>query len=114
MPKAKAILEMKESGFSREAIRHAVRSFQLPLACHLLKGDYPGDEVHSALYNLRTAELAEFPAKKERGQWGEIIAVCVEALRFILAEILNPAVPFTADGGDERVCAGCSFFYLCR
>lgn len=111
-PRAKTILSGVEH--SRGAIRNVIRSFQLPLYWHFLRGRYPGAQIGTALYNLRTLTMHEFPPRRDRDHTEEIVGECVKALDAVLAEIANPNVPFTADEEDKRRCAACPFFSLCR
>jgi len=111
-PRGRAVLEMSE--FSRESVKRAVRSFQLPLYCYFVGKRYGGVAVRAAAYNLRTLELNEFPGRRECERGEELMEKCLSALGFIIGEILNPDVPFRADEENERRCARCPFFYLCR
>lgn len=111
-PRGRAILELDE--LSRETIRDTVRSFQLPLYYRLVRDRYADAQVRAALYNLRTNRPIEFPAEREAESCGDIMRKCMEALTFIIEEILSPDVPFRADEENKRRCAQCPFFYLCR
>jgi len=111
-PRSSALLTLEQS--SREAIRDAVRSFQLPLYCHFAGEKYKGIDITAALYSLKTLDMAEFPAHRDRDKAGEIMEKCMDALRRILSEINDPAVPFAADERDRRRCSRCAFSLLCR
>ncbi|NOZ63806.1 MAG: hypothetical protein GXO71_02485 [Caldiserica bacterium] len=75
---------------------------------------YKDNRVEAGLYSLRTAKIDSFPKKKDIPHQEEIMSICMEALHFIMKEILHPAVNFTADDEDARYCKYCPFFYLCR
>ena len=111
-PRSRAILEMGD--LSRETIRDTVCSFQIPLCYHLVKGRYGEERVGAALYDLRAAQLVEFPAKGDAERCGEIMEKCMTALSAVAAEIVDPDVPFVADDGDKVRCERCPFFYLCK
>lgn len=111
-PRAKAILEMGD--LSRETIRDTVCSFQLPLCHYLVKERYGEERIGTALYDLRAAELVEFPAARDADSCDEIMAKCMTALAAVAAEIVDPSVPFVADDGDKVRCERCPFFYLCK
>lgn len=111
-PRARAILGM--SDLSREAVRDAVCSFQLPLCYHLVKGRYGEERIGTALYDMRAAELVEFPGKGDAAGCDEIMEKCMRALAAVAAEIVDPDVPFAADDSDKIRCARCPFFYLCK
>jgi hypothetical protein len=111
-PRARAILEM--SDLSRETIRDAVCSFQLPLCYHLAKVRYGEERAGTALYDLRSAQLIEFPGKRDAERCDEVMAKCMTALAAVAAEIANPEIPFVADDGDKARCSRCPFFYMCK
>lgn len=93
----KPVRQIAGMEFSRESIRDAVRSFQIPLYFFYLDREFQGKPVNAALYNLRTLQLNKFlsggPAEAPRD---EIRSVFLEALDFVIREIWNPAVPFAA------------------
>ena len=76
---------------SREYIRDHVKSFQMPLYAHYLGRQFPGVEVKSALYHLRTLGMDTFSGPVE-GYF--------KALDFIMAEIFNLEIPFVDDPVD--------------
>jgi hypothetical protein len=82
---------------SRETIREAIPSFQIPLYFHYLDKQFPGQPVNAALYNLRTMELHKFIDPSKSPDRKTVREAFLNALNFILAEILNPAVPFEED-----------------
>ncbi len=107
--------KLEAAGFSRPAIKNSVRSFQLPLYLHLAREKYRAEAMDAALYYLRTGEMSrlladprDFPARDK------IMDVCLRALDFLLTEIVDPGVAFSADEEDVRYCRNCPFFYLCR
>jgi ATP-dependent exoDNAse (exonuclease V) beta subunit len=87
---------------TREYIRDHIRSFQMPLYVHYLRKQFPGREVNSALYHLRTMSIDKFlkgpPVKDVEG----LLAGYFKALDFIMAEIYNLEIPFIDDPVEIR------------
>ena len=65
----------------------------------------------AALYYLRKISLVEFPGEEHIPQKEQIMEKCLQALQYILSEIINPAVGF---GPDEDSCRNCQFGDICR
>ena len=110
--------KLDDKTFSRDAIKKAVRSFQLPLYC-LLAGKSEGADVNAALYYLRHAEREGGFKKLFRDEDApetrrEALSAYGDACGFIANEIFDPTVPFTPDMEDPAACEHCPFFYLCR
>ena len=59
-PMPKDISAMEDDNLTREYIRDHVKSFQMPLYVHYLRKQFPGREVNSALYHLRTMSMDKF------------------------------------------------------
>ena len=59
-PMPKDISVMDDLTLTREYIRDHVKSFQMPLYVHYLRKQFPGREVNSALYHLRTMSMDKF------------------------------------------------------
>ncbi|MBI5873085.1 MAG: PD-(D/E)XK nuclease family protein [Candidatus Omnitrophica bacterium] len=102
-------------GFSREALKNTVKSFQLPVYYCLVKQEHKGEKINACLYNIRDLGKNLF-FRNEEGidQREEIMVVYLKALGHLCAQILDPKVHFKADQEDSRYCANCPFFYLCR
>jgi hypothetical protein len=104
----------EKTEFSRRQIKETVKSFQLPLYIYCLADKFKDKEINAAFYNLRTSEFHYFPGKREASNKEAVFNLCMEALRFILKEIVDPEVDFVADNTDFRLCQGCPYLYLCR
>ena len=102
------ITRIEEAGFSREALKNTVKSFQLPLYLYFVDKTYKEVNINACLYSLKDLQK-KFSLNKK-----EIMAVYLKALEFIMLDILNPETPFRADEEDNRQCPYCPFFYLCR
>jgi hypothetical protein len=89
--KPQDISGIENSSLSREYIRDHVRSFQMPLYAHYLRRQFPGAEISSAFYNLRTMSMDMFLCPPE-GYF--------KALDFIMEEIFNLEIPFVDDPVD--------------
>ncbi|MFH2068975.1 MAG: PD-(D/E)XK nuclease family protein [Candidatus Omnitrophota bacterium] len=102
-------LELME--LTRESIREAVNSFQLPLYINFIEKKYKTTGVTAALYYLRKVSLVEFPGQEYLLQKELIMEKCLQALQYILSEITDGAVGF---GPDEDSCRNCRFGDICR
>ncbi len=110
----------------RQAIRHGIVSLQLPLYLLLCDQHYglgsKWSKINAALYSLRglneTSRLNDLqkvlfldkdcPAEIIKGYY-------IPALKAILGEILDTAVPFSPDPSDTSYCRSCPYFRrLCR
>jgi hypothetical protein len=87
---------------SREYIRDHVKSFQMPLYVHYLRKQFSGQEVNSALYNLRTMNIDQFLREGQMKDVEKILAGYFKALDFIMAEIYNSEIPFIDEPFDIR------------
>ncbi|MHB9155296.1 MAG: PD-(D/E)XK nuclease family protein, partial [Endomicrobiales bacterium] len=92
MPARAKTLESLE--LSYDTIKSAVASFQLPLYLHLVEKAFPGETLDAALYDLRSAELKNYLKESDEAANKAKNDRCLEALRFIIAEITDPGVPF--------------------
>jgi len=109
----KDIKKLEGMEFTRESIKDTIRSFQLPLYLYLVRKAYKGHQVKSGLYSLKDLEIVTFPKEKELESLEPALDICIKALEFIIAEILNPEIDFEASE-DPRYCKNCPFFYMCR
>lgn len=99
---------------SRKAIKHAVKSFQLPVYLWAAGEHFKAQDVRAALYYIRTCEIKEYLQKSTPQKKEENLDACHKALSFILDEIVNPQVDFLADEDAEHKCAYCQYSSLCR
>ena len=93
MPKELSI----DGALSREYIRDHVKSFQMPLYVHYLRKQFPGREVNSALYHLRTISIEKFLGAAQMKDVEKVLDSYFKALDFIMAEIYNLEIPFIDD-----------------
>jgi len=112
---------VEAAGFSRKALKHTVKSFQLPLYLYLAQVDARlNSEVFNAcLYFIKEPgiERAIKPIFRKTEHFANqemIMQVYFKALDALLGEILDPGICFQADAEDARHCVHCPFFYLCR
>jgi len=98
--------------FSRESIKQAVRSFQLPIYYYCLKNNYPDNPVSVGLYYLRTATLEVYD--KDLSAVEKNMHLLKQPLGFIIGEMQDPQISFQADDEEARLCDNCPYFYLCR
>ena len=90
----RAIDRIEHLALSREAVYENVKSFQVPLYFHYLSKQFPQKPINAALYNLRTLQLHQLIGPKTTADRTKINDVFLNALNFIMAEILDPDVPF--------------------
>ncbi|HOW43344.1 MAG TPA: PD-(D/E)XK nuclease family protein [Candidatus Omnitrophota bacterium] len=106
--------------FDRAWIRDTIKSFQLPLYLYFLDRKFKGQRTNACLYSIRetgTRELGLVSLLRTEGDFTDKDRLMIEymnALGFILNEILDPAVDFTPDDSDEHVCGYCPFGALCK
>ena len=93
----KAIDQIQAMDLSRETIRDNIKSFQIPLYFHYLDKQFADQPINAALYNLRTLELHKLIGLKNPFDRKKINEVFLNVLDFIMAEILNPDIPFEED-----------------
>jgi ATP-dependent helicase/nuclease subunit B len=99
---------------SREGIKNAVKSFQLPIYIWACREHFKAQDITAALYFLRTCEIKQYLQKSTPEKKEENLDACHKALSFILDEIVNPDVDFVADEDAEHKCAYCPYSSLCR
>jgi ATP-dependent helicase/DNAse subunit B len=87
---------------SREYIRDHVKSFQMPLYVHYLRKQFPGREVNSALYHLRTMSVEKFLKDVQMKDVEKLLDGYFQALDFTMAEIFNLEIPFIDDPVDIK------------
>jgi len=113
--------KIRNAGFQRKAIKHTVKSFQLPLYLHMVGCDpkFSCQNINAALYFIKNTNKDLGLARLFRNQEQlenkvNIMQAYMEALGYVLKDILNPDKPFLADDEDPGHCSFCPFFYLCR
>jgi len=97
---------------TRESIKENIKSFQMPLYYYFILQKFPGVELNSELYNLRTMKRKAFISGADLKHKEEIMEICLEALALVFAELFNPGVPFEPDK-NERSCRYCPFVSMC-
>ena len=98
----KAIDRIVRLELSRETIRETVRSFQIPLYFHYLDKQFKDQPINAALYNLRTLKFTKFIDEDMPSSREQINGAFLRALDFVMAEIVNPDVPFEEDEGGLK------------
>jgi len=93
----KSIDQIQSMELSRENIYEHVKSFQIPLYFYYLNKQFPSEPINAALYNLKTLTLYKFIDQKTNVDRSKINEVFLNALNFILKEILDPVVDFEED-----------------
>jgi len=79
----------------RTEIFEKIHSFQLPLYMHFVSAAMPGLAVNAGLFLLRTADINYFFSDRfPQAPLASVIAPYWQALDVLLAEIMNPVVPF--------------------
>jgi hypothetical protein len=114
VPKGLKSLEIMADDLSRQSIRQAIGSFQLPLYAYFIGREFADTKINAALYNLRDCQMSSFPKIKAEEKEKDFMELCFRALEFICREILAPEVPFARDKEGKQNCKFCPFFYLCR
>lgn len=82
----------------RREIYETVKSFQLPLYFHYLRKTFPEEMVDTGLYNVRDCHIKSFLGQRAQAAPAEIDQAFLHALNLVVAEILDPGIPFTANG----------------
>jgi hypothetical protein len=110
---------IEKHGFSREALKTTIRSFQLPLYVYFVAKHEKGASLNAGFYFLKNfqnemgIELL-FKEREDPDERERRMKVISKALEVVLAEIFSLDVSFHADLEDSRYCSHCPFFYLCR
>ncbi len=112
------IERIETSGFSREALKSTIKSFQLPLYIYMVNNNknYKDMKINAALYLIKDPkkDARLFKKEQEFDSREKIMRVYFEALGHLIGEITSPEAPFRADDEDPRRCKNCPFFYMCR
>lgn len=98
----------------RQAMKKAIKSFQMPIYISIFLDKYPGKEVNACLYNLRETRLSMCFKKQDLAERTESLSLIMTAAQNLIKEMIDPAVPFVADFSDAWQCENCSFRSLCR
>ncbi len=120
-------LNQPQPDFQRRELKARIRSLQLPLYIYLLRSHlgpahYTWENFASCLYALRGLTTGSSRKNLERSfpKAGMLTADLMEeiylpVIKGLLAEILDPDVPFEADASTPSYCRGCPFQGgLCR
>ena len=110
-PKRLSALEKMQ--LNRESLKENIKSFQLPLYYHFTSRDFSQLKVNAELYSIRTLEETPFVSGADYPKRERVSEICMEALHFLVSEIFDPEVGFSADKNKRR-CQGCPYTYLCR
>jgi len=110
----RSIKTLQAMSLDRASIKEAVSSFQLPLYACLVQKHFGAVPLDAALYGLRTAELNHYFGSMDDESRSVKTGICLKSLAFLMDEIANPAIPFTADDRNRDQCLACPFFYACR
>lgn len=80
---------------SRENIRDAIVSFQIPMYYQYLRKTFRDKKINAAYYNLRTLDFDPFINEKMTVEPERVEAAFARSLNFIIEEIMNPESMFT-------------------
>jgi CRISPR/Cas system-associated exonuclease Cas4 (RecB family) len=113
------VRRIEAGGFSREALKKTVKSFQLPLYYYLVERGEKNVKMNAVLYNIRNPEKDFGPYRLFKDEEDPVsrnkrMEVCMKALEGMFGEMLDLKTSFKADEEDSRYCSMCPFFYLCR
>ncbi|MDD5259434.1 MAG: PD-(D/E)XK nuclease family protein, partial [bacterium] len=106
--------KLREMPLDRQAMKKTIKTFQMPIYISIFRDSQPGREVNACLYNLRETRLSMCFKKMEAAEKAESLELIMAAAQNLIKEIIDPAVPFTADFTDAWQCENCSFKSLCR
>jgi ATP-dependent helicase/nuclease subunit B len=95
-----------EIELSRDVIKKKIRTLQLPIYVYLYSkaNKIPMNKIHAEIFNIRKP-------REENSLLIENINFFLEALGFILNEIVNPDISFAPDAGDY--CTFCPYRLMC-
>jgi len=91
-----------DATLTREYVRDHISSFQMPLYVRYLRQQFPGREVNSVLYHLRTMNIEKFLNESQMRDVDMLFNGYFKALDFIMAEIFNSKIPFIDDPVDIK------------
>lgn len=114
--------KIASAGSSRQALKNTIKSFQLPLYLYFVMNSkrYKDGQINACLYSLKDIDEKSlglsmlFKSEEEIANKGQIMRLYLGALDAIIAELVNPGIPFQAGEEDLRQCSRCPFFYMCR
>jgi len=102
---------------NRSDISKAVKSFQLPLYIYVVKRSMERSGYRSfnaCLYYLRNTKIDELLKSKDNSLRDEFMDVCMDALKNVLDEIIDPEVGFRADDTNPHYCGICPYINMCK
>jgi hypothetical protein len=112
---------IEAAGFSRQALKATIKSFQLPLYLYFVLNDkrYTADQVNAALYSIKDVTDNQGLVKLFKTDAGasgteKTMKAYIRALESVVCDILDPKTPFVSDEDNPRLCENCQFFYMCR
>jgi ATP-dependent helicase/DNAse subunit B len=105
--------------YDRQWIRDNIRSFQLPLYLHFLDLRFSNTRTNACLYNIREPQSKDglvnlLKTEQDFSDKDRIMLEYMNALGFIINEILDPDIDFEPDDSDEHACEYCPFGALCK
>ncbi|MDD5432152.1 MAG: PD-(D/E)XK nuclease family protein [Candidatus Omnitrophica bacterium] len=113
--------KIASSEFTRASLKNTLKSVQLPLYLYSVesRGEFENQKINACLYSLRDMQKNYglnmlFKNDAQVADRKNIMQVYIKAMDAILADVINPDVPFVADEEDNRQCETCPFFYMCR
>jgi CRISPR/Cas system-associated exonuclease Cas4 (RecB family) len=112
--KPASLNKIEEMGFTRQAMKNTVKSFQLPLYYYFASEKLKSESINAAFYNIKNSTLNNFLKPEEMSDKGRVIDVFKTGLDAIFSELLDIDMDFAADEENKNLCSNCQFFYLCR
>lgn len=103
--------KLMEAGITRENIKKAVKSLQLPLYKYIFERCEKPNACGCGIYNVKKSEIFDFFSNAADAD--SVYAQCVEIIKYILDEIIHEQY-FEFDKNDGINCKSCKFFYICR
>lgn len=98
---------------SRQELKKSLKSFQLPLYYYFLEKEFIN--LNAGLYGLRDASIEYLFKDESAAERKELIdRKFIPALNFIISEINDEKILFSADFEDVRYCENCPYGQMCR
>ncbi len=128
IPKVSKLKDMLNNGqalATREDMQELIVSFQLPMYLYLCNHNTDELNITGAGWEHLNASLSMirnkdrinrplFDAKSDHLRGELMEKIFIPSLKTLIAEILDPSVPFIRDDADENTCKYCPFLALCR
>jgi hypothetical protein len=106
--------KLESMEMSRDEIKKHVHSFQLPIYYYFTREDFKDKHLNAALYGFSGTNLEYFVRENQADTADKVMDLCLQALKVVLEEIIDPGTDFYPDTSDERACQYCPFSALCR